>query len=57
MPAASLTSLDTLVPVLMCVALLWWFGRALSLRAMLITTVVTLTLIVVVLAVSGRFSG
>lgn len=49
-------SLDILVPVLMCVALLWWFGRTLSLRAMLITTVVTLALIVIVLAVSGNFS-
>lgn len=46
-------SLDILVPVLMCVALLWWFGRGLSLRAMLITTVVTLVLIAAVLAVTG----
>ncbi|MBN8980874.1 MAG: hypothetical protein J0I29_06310 [Rhizobiales bacterium] len=46
-------SLDILVPVLMCVALLWWFGRGMSLRAMLITTVVTLVLIAAVLAVTG----
>lgn len=43
-------NLEIIVPVLMCAALLWWFGRSLSLRAMLITTVVTLALIVLVLA-------
>ena len=43
-------NLDIVVPVLMSVALLWWIGRALSLRAMLITTVVTLALIVVIIA-------
>lgn len=45
-----MTSLDIIVPVLMSVALLWWIGRALSLRAMLITTVVTLALIVLIVA-------
>jgi hypothetical protein len=44
------TSLDTVVPILMCVALLWWIGRSLSLRAMLITTAITLALIVALLA-------
>jgi hypothetical protein len=44
-------TLDIIVPVLMCAALLWWIGRALSLRAMLITTVVTLALIVLIVAV------
>ncbi len=53
MTGASILSLDTLVPVLMCVALLWWFGRGLSLRAMLITTAVTLALIVAILAVQN----
>lgn len=43
-------NLDIVVPVLMSVALLWWIGRALSLRAMLITTVVTLALIVLIVA-------
>lgn len=43
-------NLDIIVPVLMSVALLWWIGRALSLRAMLITSVVTLALIVAILA-------
>jgi len=49
-------SLDILVPVLMCVALLWWFGRGMSLRAMMITTVVTLALIIVLLTVTGGFN-
>lgn len=44
-------NLDIVVPVLMSVALLWWIGRALSLRAMLITTVVTLALIVLIVAI------
>ena len=44
-----MTSLDIIVPVLMCAALLWWIGRSLSLRAMLITTAVTLALIVALL--------
>jgi len=44
-------NLDIVVPVLMSVALLWWIGRALSLRAMLITTVVTLAFIVLIVAV------
>lgn len=48
-----MTSLDILVPVLMCVALLWWIGRALSLRAMLITSAVTLALIVALLVVQN----
>jgi len=46
-------TLDILVPVLMCVALLWWFGRGMSLRAMLITTLVTLVLIAGVLALQN----
>jgi len=44
-------NLDIVVPVLMCAALLWWIGRSLSLRAMLITTVVTLAFIVLIVAV------
>ena len=44
-------NLDIVVPVLMSVALLWWIGRALSLRAMLITTVVTLAFIVLIVAI------
>ena len=44
-----MTSLDIVIPVLMCAALLWWIGRSLSLRAMLITTAVTLALIVALL--------
>jgi hypothetical protein len=53
MSGPNLTSLDILVPVLMCVALLWWIGRALSLRAMLVTTVITLALVAVVIAVQN----
>lgn len=43
-------SLDIIVPVLMSVALLWWIGRALNARAMLIATAITLAVIVVVVA-------
>lgn len=48
-----MTSLDIIVPVLMSVALLWWIGRSLSLRAMLVTTAVTLALIVVLIVVQN----
>lgn len=48
-----MTSLEIIVPVLMSVALLWWIGRALSLRAMLITTAVTLAAIVALLVVQN----
>ncbi len=43
------TSLDIIVPVLMGVALLWWIGRGMSGRSMLITTAATLAVIVGVL--------
>ena len=46
-------TLDILVPVLMCAALLWWIGRSLSLRAILVTTAITLALIAVVIAVQN----
>ncbi|HEX7792345.1 MAG TPA: hypothetical protein VF467_17660 [Afipia sp.] len=42
-------SLEIVVPVLMCAALLWWIGRGMSGRAMLISTAVTLAVIVGVL--------
>jgi low affinity Fe/Cu permease len=42
-------SLDIVVPVLMCVALLWWIGRGLSGRSMLITAAVTLAVIVCIM--------
>jgi low affinity Fe/Cu permease len=42
-------SLEIVVPVVMCAALLWWIGRGMSARAMLIATAVTLVVIVVVL--------
>jgi hypothetical protein len=45
-------SAEILVPVLMCVALLWWIGRGMSVRAMSIATAVTLVVIVAVLMVS-----
>ena len=48
-------SLDILVPVLMSVALLWWIGRALNLRAMMISTIITL--IVIILVVYAQRSG
>jgi hypothetical protein len=43
------TPLDILVPVLMCVALLWWVSRNLSWSAMLMAVAVTLAVIVGVL--------
>lgn len=39
-------TLDIVIPVLMCAALLWWIGRGLSVQSMLIVTVVTLAVIV-----------
>jgi FtsH-binding integral membrane protein len=45
-------SAEILVPVLMCVALLWWIGRGMSVRAMSVATAVTLVVIVAVLMVS-----
>ncbi|MES2749873.1 MAG: hypothetical protein V4661_00730 [Pseudomonadota bacterium] len=42
-------SLEIVVPVLMAAALLWWIGRGLSGRLMLIATAVTLAVIVGVL--------
>ncbi len=42
-------SLEIIVPVLMCVALLWWIGRGMSGRSMLIATAVTLAVIVCVM--------
>lgn len=42
-------SLEIVVPVLMGVALLWWIGRGMSGRSMLIATAVTLAVIVCVI--------
>lgn len=47
-------SLEIIVPVLMCVALLWWIGRGMSGRSMLITTAVTLAVIVCVLLLQNN---
>jgi len=41
--------LDIIVPVLMGAALLWWIGRGMGVRAMLIATAVTLSVIAGVL--------
>jgi low affinity Fe/Cu permease len=41
--------LDIIVPILMGAALLWWIGRGMGTRTMLIATAVTLAVIVVVL--------
>ena len=48
-------SLDIIVPVVMSVALLWWIGRALNLRAMMMATIITL--IVIILVVAAQRSG
>ncbi|MCO5129347.1 MAG: hypothetical protein M9932_02130 [Xanthobacteraceae bacterium] len=41
--------LDIIVPVIMCCALLWWFGRSMSWTRLAAVTAVTLAVIVVVL--------
>lgn len=45
--------LDIIVPILMGAALLWWIGRGMGGRAMLIATAVTLAVIVGVLVVQN----
>jgi low affinity Fe/Cu permease len=47
-------SLEIIVPILMCAALLWWIGRGLKTRSMLIATAVTLAVIVCVLLVQNN---
>lgn len=49
-------SLELVVPVLMCAALLWWIGRALSVRSMLIVTAITLAVVVGVVLVQNAGS-
>jgi len=45
--------LDIIVPVLMGAALLWWIGRGMGIRAMLIATAVTLAVIAGVLLIQN----
>lgn len=45
--------LDIIVPILMCAALLWWIGRGMSMRAMLLATAVTLAVVAGVLFVQN----
>ena len=45
--------LDIIVPILMGAALLWWIGRGMGGRPMLIATAVTLAIIVGVLLVQN----
>lgn len=45
--------LDIIVPILMGAALLWWIGRDMGGRSMLIATAVTLAVIVGVLLVQN----
>jgi len=47
-------SLEIIIPVLMCAALLWWIGRGLNARSMLIATAVTLAVIVCVLLLQNN---
>jgi hypothetical protein len=42
-------SLDTLVPVVMCCAMLWWVSRRMSWTTRLAVTAVTLVVIVCIL--------
>jgi low affinity Fe/Cu permease len=48
-------TLDILVPVVMCAALLWWVGRSLSTQAMLLATAVTLAVIAGVMLVQNHW--
>lgn len=48
-------TLDILVPVLMCAALLWWIGRGLNGRSMLLATAVTLAVIAGVMLVQNNW--
>lgn len=48
-------TLDLLVPVLMLAALLWWIGRALSGRMMLLATAATLAVIAGVMLVQNHW--
>ncbi len=48
-------TLDILVPVLMLAALLWWIGRVLSTRAMLLATAATLAVIAGVMLVQNHW--
>lgn len=51
------TPLDIIVPVAMGAALLWWIGRGMSGRAMLITIAATLAVIAGVLLVQNHVAG
>lgn len=46
-------SLDIIVPVLMAAALLWWIGRGMSRRSILLATAFTLGVIVTVLLIQN----
>ena len=48
------TPLDILVPVLMGAALLWWIGRGMGTRAILLATFVTLAVIAGVMLIENR---
>lgn len=48
-------TLDILVPVLMLAALLWWIGRALSARSMLLASAVTLAVIAGIMLVQNHW--
>jgi hypothetical protein len=43
--------LDTLVPVVMCCALLWWVSRGMNWTTRLTVTAITLAIIIVILLV------
>ena len=51
------TPLDIIVPVVMGAALLWWVGRGMSGRSMLVTIAATLAVIVAVLLVQNSVGG
>lgn len=47
------TPLDIIVPILMGAALLWWIGRSMGTRAILLATFVTLAVIAGVMLVEN----
>jgi low affinity Fe/Cu permease len=48
-------TLDIVMAVVMCAALLWWIGRGLSTRSMLLATAVTLAVIAGVMLVQNHW--
>ena len=48
-PAAIMDALETLVPALMCCAMLWWVGQGMSWTTRFAVSAITVVLIIAVL--------